>query len=105
MFKKVLPILATSAAATALVLVPVTTASAVSFGNSVNNCYGERWSTDWNQDCDSPGASKTGTYQTEAACDAQADRYVTAKRNKGSTDEIDGSDCAFSISGVYTVFW
>lgn len=105
MLKKILPIVGTSAAAVGLVLIPVVSASAVSYGNSVNNCYGERWNTDWNQDCDSPGASQAGSYQTRAACDVEGDNYVIAKRSKGSTDEIDGADCTFSISGVYTVFW
>ncbi|MFE7332660.1 hypothetical protein ACFU8W_49120 [Streptomyces sp. NPDC057565] len=105
MIKKILPILATGAAVVGLALIPAVNASAVSYGNRVNNCYGERWNTDWNQDCDYPGASQAGTYQTEGACDYQADHYVTAYRSKGSTDEIDGADCTFSVSAVYTVFW
>ncbi|MFJ8113153.1 hypothetical protein [Streptomyces sp. NPDC096132] len=106
MLKRIAPILATgAAAAVGLIAIPAANASAVTYSNVVNNCYGEYYNTDWNQDCDSPGATDDGYYYTTAVCDYQSDKSMTVYRGYYSTAEVDGTDCTFDVDTGYTVFW
>lgn len=40
------------------------------YGNSVHNCYGIYWNTDWNQNCNNGGARYEGYYKSTANCTA-----------------------------------
>lgn len=72
------------------------------YGNEVHNCYGIFWNTDWNQECGSGGAAKTGTYKSDADCTASGDQHLEKHRNSGSTASYDGEDCAFDVWMVTT---
>ncbi|HWS35681.1 MAG TPA: hypothetical protein VN408_23445 [Actinoplanes sp.] len=79
-------------------------ASAAGTGNTVNNCYGIYWNTDWDQTCGAGGAGATGMYSSTGDCTSSADRYVDRYRNKGTGGAVDGGDCRFQVANVRTVF-
>lgn len=74
-------------------------------GNSVNNCFGRGFNTDWDQLCGTGGASVSGNYRSTAACSSQTDIQRTWFRGVGSTTVRDGQDCRFSVSGVVTSYF
>ena len=83
-------------------------ALAANYGNSVNNCYGVWWTTDWNQECQWPvGAREDGNYRTIADCTAPqvTDESVTIYRHQGSLDSVDGDDCNFGLNSATTWYW
>lgn len=79
-------------------------AMAASFGPSTNNCYGIYFTTDWNQDCGSGGASRAGYYQSIADCTAPQipDKSLEKYRVLRSTVSYDGPDCAYGINNILT---
>jgi uncharacterized membrane protein len=80
------------------------TASAAGKGNTVHNCYGVYFSTDWNQDCGAGGAELAGVYNSTGDCTGSADRSVGRQRAKGDTTSIDGGDCRFQVINVRTSY-
>jgi len=79
-------------------------ASAGGTGNTVHNCYGIYWNTDWDQTCGSGGASVTGMYHSTGDCTSSGDREVARYRQKGTGGAVDGGDCRFQVINVRTVF-
>ncbi|MDP9793611.1 hypothetical protein J2S43_002123 [Catenuloplanes nepalensis] len=73
-------------------------------GNSVHNCYGIWWNTDWDQRCSSPGASYAGRYKSVADCTSSGDNSLTVRRNQYSTLSHDGPDCTFQTVNVTTSY-
>lgn len=74
-------------------------------GNTVNNCFGRWYNTDWDQMCGGTGATQAGHYRSTAACTAQTDVQRTWVRAVGSTTTHDGQDCRYSVAGVVTSFF
>ncbi|MFE9048383.1 hypothetical protein [Streptomyces rubiginosohelvolus] len=79
-------------------------AQAAGYGNTVRNCYGIYWNTDWDQRCWSGGATATGQFQSTADCTFDGDESVNKFRNIGSTSSVDGEDCIFEVVYVDTVY-
>lgn len=79
-------------------------ASAAGTGNTVNNCYGVYFNTDWNQECGAGGASVTGWYHSTGDCTGSRDRHVDVQRNRGDARSVDGGDCSFQVINVRTTF-
>jgi hypothetical protein len=79
-------------------------ASASGTGNTVNNCYGVYFNTDWNQECGAGGASVTGWYHSTGDCTASADHNLDVHRNRGDGHSADGADCTFQVVNVRTTF-
>lgn len=80
-------------------------ANAAGTGNSVNNCYGIYYSTDWDQKCSSPGAGASGNYRSSADCTASGDNTLTVKRPLYNTQTFDGADCTFQVVYVETSYY
>ncbi|QOV35644.1 hypothetical protein IM697_37245 [Streptomyces ferrugineus] len=74
------------------------------YGNTVHNCYGIYWNTDWDQRCWSGGARNAGQYQSTSDCTFDGDETLNRYRSIGSTTSYDGEDCIFEVVGVDTVF-
>ena len=81
-----------------------TPANAAGTGNTVNNCYGVYFNTDWNQECGSTGASAAGNYHSIGDCTGSADRTVDRRRSVGDRTSVDGGDCRFQVINVRTSF-
>ncbi|MER5645885.1 hypothetical protein [Streptosporangium sp. NPDC002524] len=79
-------------------------ASAGGTGNTVNNCYGVYFNTDWNQNCGAGGASQAGWYYSTGDCTGSADKNVSRNRAKGNATSVDGPDCAFQVINVRTTY-
>lgn len=73
-------------------------------GNTVFNCYGIYYNTDWDQTCGSGGASQAGIYNSTGDCTASADRSVSKYRARGNRTTYDGGDCRFQVVNVRTNF-
>lgn len=91
-------------AVAAIVGAAATPASAGGTGNTVWNCYGIYWNTDWDQRCGSGGATIKGWYHSTGDCTASADRYLDKYRLAGSTTSYDGGDCRFQVVNVRTSY-
>lgn len=79
-------------------------ATAAGTGNTVHNCYGIYWNTDWDQTCGSGGAGATGWYHSTGDCTSSVDRNVSRWRNQGTGGAVDGPDCRFQVVNVRTSF-
>ncbi|AEB42413.1 hypothetical protein [Micromonospora maris] len=79
--------------ATASVFTVTASAQASFTGNTVEGCYGIGWTRDWNQECVSGGAKKTGNFRTDADCNNSGDKTLTRYRQKGDGQSVDGEDC------------
>jgi hypothetical protein len=73
-------------------------------GNTVHGCYGIYFHTDWNQECGSTGAERTGTYTSYADCELTPDKSVGKRREVGNKTSVDGPDCFRRVRNVQTVF-
>lgn len=76
------------------------------YGNSVHNCYGIYWNTDWNQNCNNGGARYEGYYKSTANCTAPQipDNKLEIYRLRFSVNSYDGQDCMYGIHTVQTYF-
>lgn len=93
---------AASAAAVLLVaagasVVATSSATAYTQSNSVHNCFGRYFNTDWEQRCGGSGAGASGNYETTAVCDFESDKTMTKYRSKGNVSVYDGADCTFEV--------
>jgi hypothetical protein len=72
---------------------------AIASGTSASHygCYTRWWNTAWAQKCPG-GAEVVGNYESSVHCSAQGDRYLDRYRYPGNREEINGSDCSFSVS-------
>jgi hypothetical protein len=84
--------------------VGISSANAATIGNVSYGCYGIYFTTDWNQECGSRGATAYGYFTTIADCTAPqlSDKSLTAYRTVGNTRSIDGEDCNFGINSIST---
>lgn len=97
-------VVVTGAAAIVAAAAAASPALAGGYGNTVNNCYGIYFNTDWDQRCGSGGASVSGVYNSTGDCTSSADRYVSRYRSRGNTTSVDGEDCRFQVVNVRTSF-
>lgn len=89
----------------AMAVVGVYPAAAAGSGNTVFNCYGIYYSTDWDQKCYSGGASRNGHFYSVADCTSSGDNTLDARRNLYSTTVYDGADCTFQVVYVQTSWY
>lgn len=73
-------------------------------GNTVLNCYGVYYNTDWDQTCGPGGAQEAGRYKSIGDCTAEPDNSLTVNRYEGSRETIDGGDCRIEVANVRTSF-
>ncbi|MFI7299472.1 hypothetical protein [Streptomyces sp. NPDC050121] len=85
--------------------VAVAPAASATNGNKVFNCWGQYFSTSWQQTCGSAGASKTGLYHSIGTCSFETDNDITVARGQGSTGVRHGEDCTFNVSSVVTEYY
>lgn len=79
-------------------------ALAAGYGNTVNNCYGVYYNTDWDANCGAGGATARGVYNYTGDCTSSADRYVSVQRSVGNATSYDGGDCRFQVANVRLTF-
>lgn len=96
--------LATLARGAAVLGVTASPAVASGTGNTVLNCYGIYFNTDWDQRCGTGGADVTGYYYSIGDCTSSGDRYINRYRTRGNTTSVDGGDCRFQVINVRTSF-
>ncbi|MET7656806.1 hypothetical protein [Streptomyces sp. NPDC005486] len=94
--------IAVTAAFTVGAAVAVAPTASATNGNKVFNCWGQYFSTSWQQTCGSAGASKTGLYHTVGTCTAETDNEITVARGQGSNSVRHGEDCIFNVSSAVT---